>query len=73
MVKFTVDPAYALPMDSSARIASEGILGGTYLSVSPGADEEFLSSGDEIMYTEGAIDITSLISRFMFSPDDDGS
>lgn len=68
VVTFTVDPAYPLPLDSSARIASEGILGGTYLSVSPGADEEFLSPGDEIMFTEGAMDITSLISKFMFSP-----
>lgn len=73
IVEFTVDTKYKMPADSSVRIATEGILGGTYLSLSPGADEELLSSGDELIYTEGAMDITSLISRFVFTPDNNGS
>lgn len=71
VVLFTINSEYELPTDSSARIASESLLGGTYLALSPGADEEFLTSGDELIFTEGALDITSLISRFMFSPGDD--
>ena len=40
VVDFTVDRAIQLPTDSSAEIASEGLLGGKYLSLVPGAGDE---------------------------------
>ena len=36
VVHFTVSPDIHLPVDSSAAITSEGLLGGHYLSLSPG-------------------------------------
>jgi phospholipid/cholesterol/gamma-HCH transport system substrate-binding protein len=53
--------------DSSAKIASEGLLGSNFISLEPGGSETKLADGDAISYTQGAIDVWSLISQAMFS------
>jgi phospholipid/cholesterol/gamma-HCH transport system substrate-binding protein len=52
-----------LPMDSSIRIATAGLLGGNFLTIDPGADEEMMTAGDEFEFTQSAIDLSDLISR----------
>lgn len=61
ILKLTVDKSVKLPLDTSAAITSEGILGGNYISLTPGADTEMLREGDEITDTQGAVDMMSLI------------
>ena len=61
-----------LPSDSSARIVSESLLGGRYIDLQPGADTVMLDPGDEISFTQSAINLEDLISRFMFSGDGSG-
>ncbi len=61
VLKLTIDPTVKLPLDTSAAITSEGILGGNYISLAPGGDPEMLAAGDEITETQGAIDMMSLI------------
>jgi phospholipid/cholesterol/gamma-HCH transport system substrate-binding protein len=56
-----------LPRDSSARIASNGLLGDKYLSITPGAEDEMLKSGGEISHTQGSVDLLSLVGRMIFS------
>jgi phospholipid/cholesterol/gamma-HCH transport system substrate-binding protein len=56
-----VDPAIKLPVDSSAAITSEGILGGSFISLTPGGDTAMLRPGDEITDTQGATDLMGLI------------
>ncbi|ABS64901.1 Mammalian cell entry related domain protein [Parvibaculum lavamentivorans DS-1] len=56
-----------LPDDSSAKITSEGLLGGSYISVTPGGSEEYLADGGEIMFTQGSVDLMSLIGQAVFS------
>lgn len=56
-----------LPQDSSARITSEGILGGQYLSVEPGGAPEKIAPGGEIENTQGAIDLIGLLGKTVFS------
>ena len=53
--------------DSSAKIASEGLLGSNFISLGPGGSETKLADGDAISYTQGSIDVWSLISQAMFS------
>jgi phospholipid/cholesterol/gamma-HCH transport system substrate-binding protein len=53
--------------DSSAKIASEGLLGSNFISLEPGGSETKLADGDAISYTQGSIDVWSLISQAMFS------
>jgi phospholipid/cholesterol/gamma-HCH transport system substrate-binding protein len=52
-----------LPLDSSIRIATAGLLGGNFLTIDPGADEEMMTAGDEFEFTQSAIDLSDLISR----------
>jgi phospholipid/cholesterol/gamma-HCH transport system substrate-binding protein len=56
-----------LPLDSSAAIFSESLLGGRYIALQPGADTELLMAGDELMFTQSAINLEELVGRFVFS------
>ena len=53
------------PTDSSAAITSEGILGGSYIALSPGGDATMLKPGDEITDTQGAQDLMGLMGSFI--------
>ena len=55
-----------VPADSSASIFTAGLLGEQYISISPGVDEEFLASGDEIGLTQSAMILERLIGQFLF-------
>ena len=67
-VTLALDPAVALPADSSASITSEGLLGGTYIALTPGGAEARLKSGDTITDTQGAMDLMALIGQFINKP-----
>lgn len=60
-VTLALDPKIKVPADSSAAISSEGLLGGSYLALLPGGDPTPLKNGDEILDTQGAVDMMSLI------------
>jgi phospholipid/cholesterol/gamma-HCH transport system substrate-binding protein len=62
-VSLSVDPSVKLPDDSSAKVASDGLLGGAYLSLSAGGSEAMLKPGDEILNTQGAIDLLSVLAN----------
>ena len=55
-----------VPADSTASIFTAGLLGEQYVSISPGVDEEFLASGDEIELTQSAMILERLIGQFLF-------
>jgi len=69
-VTFTIQDDVHLPADTSAKISSEGILGGSYIDLSPGGDMETLQPGDEIEQTQGSVDLMSLIGRAIYSATD---
>ena len=60
-----LDPGLELPTDTSVAIRTAGILGDQFLALEPGAEEEFLRSGDEIAYTEDALSLERLIGKFV--------
>jgi phospholipid/cholesterol/gamma-HCH transport system substrate-binding protein len=62
-----VDGALRIPADSSAEIASEGLLGGKFVSLVPGGADRILADGGEITITQSAISLESLLGRFIFS------
>ena len=47
--------------DSTARIASDGLLGGAYVSIEP-AGMDVLAAGAEIPNTQGAVDLLTLFA-----------
>ncbi|HEX4860875.1 MAG TPA: hypothetical protein VFV07_06530, partial [Rhizomicrobium sp.] len=53
-----------LPADSSIMVTNTGLLGNSYLSVSPGGSDEMLKPGGTIVNTQGSVDLMSLIGRF---------
>lgn len=53
-----------LPKDSSASIQTIGILGDSYISISPGYSQSVLSNKGVILTTYGATNLTSLLSTF---------
>lgn len=61
VVTLSVDSGVRLPLDSSAAITSEGLLGGSFIALVPGGDPEQLAPGDEITDTQGSTDLMGLI------------
>lgn len=62
-----IDGNLRIPDDSSAEIASEGLLGGRFVSIVPGGSERILRDGGQITITQSAISLESLLGRFIFS------
>lgn len=54
-----------LSVDAGARIQTEGILGGRYISLVPGAEDEYLANGDTITETQGAFVLENLIGELV--------
>ncbi|AFK57349.1 outer membrane lipid asymmetry maintenance protein MlaD [Tistrella mobilis] len=66
-ITLSIDPTIKLPADSSAEIASSGLLGDKYVSVVPGGDDRMLQPGQAITYTQSSVSLESLIGRYLFS------
>ena len=47
-------------------------LGGNYLSLQPGGEDELLEDGGEIEFTQGSIDVIDLLGQEIFRAGDDG-
>lgn len=68
VVTLDMDGAYRdLPADTSAGIYTSGLLGENYIGLAPGGDPEVLAPGDEIAFTQPAVDLLQLVGRYMFS------
>jgi phospholipid/cholesterol/gamma-HCH transport system substrate-binding protein len=67
IVTFSVDSRYQLPDDSAVKIASEGLLGGNFISVEPGGSDAVLKPGAEVKFTQGSVNLMDLIGQAIFS------
>ncbi len=63
-VTLHVDGNLKLPDDSTASIRTAGLLGDQFVALEPGASEEDLKPGATIAFTQNALSIESLISKF---------
>ncbi|MBA3325863.1 MAG: outer membrane lipid asymmetry maintenance protein MlaD [Rhodobacteraceae bacterium] len=61
---FTVAGALEIPEDSDVKIASEGLLGGSFLEITPGASEFMLAEGDAVVNTQSSVSLLNLLMRF---------
>ena len=64
-VTFNIDSGVTLPADSTARVVPDGLLGGTFIEISPGSADEMLQPGDAFENTRGAINVVELISQIV--------
>lgn len=66
VVTLDIDRRYQLPADTSAGIFTSGLLGESYIGLQPGGDPENLNAGEEIAYTQPAVDLIQLAGKYMF-------
>ena len=67
-VWLSINPRFnQIPMDSSASIDTEGLLGGQYISISPGGMPTYLKAGSQIIQTQSALVLENLINKFFAS------
>ena len=62
---FSIQSAYTLPEDTAVIVASEGLLGGSYIELIPGGSPFMLDPGGEILDTQGAVSLLNLLLRYV--------
>ena len=71
LVRMTIKNDVKVPEDSSVKVATEGLLGGQYLSVSAGGSDVMMKAGSEFETTQGSIDLLSLLMQAFMGGGDD--
>ena len=66
VLKLSLDSKWALPDDTDARISTDGLLGGAYIALEPGAGFDTIAQDGtgEIIYTRGSVDLLTLFASF---------
>lgn len=67
IVHMTIDPSIKLPVDTAAAISSQSLLGGHFMALEPGAEDEMLKPGDRIQYTQAPQNLEDLLGKFIFN------
>jgi phospholipid/cholesterol/gamma-HCH transport system substrate-binding protein len=67
IVKLAIDNDIKVPEDSSASVTSDGLLGNSYVAVSPGGSNTMLAPGQGFAVTQSAVNIQDLLGKFIFS------
>jgi phospholipid/cholesterol/gamma-HCH transport system substrate-binding protein len=70
VVTLSVQDGLDLPKDSSAEIDSDSLLGGKYVSLTPGGDAAILKPGQQITITQSSVSLEQLLGKFIFSVTD---
>jgi phospholipid/cholesterol/gamma-HCH transport system substrate-binding protein len=65
VARLNLDGKVKLPSDSSAKITSDGLLGGAHVVIAPGGAADNLKAGSEIENTQGAVDLFGLIGQVL--------
>jgi len=65
VITLRLDPGVKLPSDSTAKINSDGRLGGVHVAIAPGGSTADIKPGGEIDNTQGAVDLFGLIGSVM--------
>ena len=60
-VVLDVDASLELPVDTAAGIRTSGLLGDQFIALEPGAEDDLLATGDELEFTESALNLDKLI------------
>ena len=67
VVKMKINSKYdQIPDDSDASILTSGLLGSQYIGLQAGGSDTYLSDGSEIEFTQSAILLEKMISKYLF-------
>ncbi|MBA4227070.1 MAG: outer membrane lipid asymmetry maintenance protein MlaD [Hyphomonas sp.] len=66
VLKLALDSKWELPDDTDARISTDGLLGGAYIALEPGAGFDNIAQDGtgEIQFTRGSVDLLTLFASF---------
>ena len=67
IVAMVVRPDLSLPVDTSAVISTGGILGGQFVTLSPGGSTKVLQDGGVLTLTQSATNLEDLLGKFIFN------
>ncbi|HEX2139875.1 MAG TPA: outer membrane lipid asymmetry maintenance protein MlaD [Woeseiaceae bacterium] len=71
-VTFVIDSRYdKIPDDSDAAILTSGLLGSQYIGLQAGGSDTYLHDGSQIMFTQSAVVLENLISKYLFQSGSD--
>lgn len=72
VVSLSIDEKYSkFPVDTAASILTSGLLGEQFVGLEPGAEEDYLKTGDVIDLTQSALVLEQIIGQFLYSKADD--
>ena len=66
VLRMSIDESVQLPTDSTAAVVSDGLLGGKFIDLQPGAEEILIKDGGRISYTQSSLLLEELIGKFAF-------
>jgi phospholipid/cholesterol/gamma-HCH transport system substrate-binding protein len=66
IVVMSIRPDIGLPEDSVAMVSSEGLLGGKYIRIDPGASEKHLADGSSLAETRGIVSLEEMLGKVIF-------
>lgn len=62
-LRLAITSGVPVPEDSIAKISSDGLLGGAYVTIEPGASDIMLADGDAITITQGSVDLVGIAMK----------
>ncbi len=68
-VVLDLDSSLELPVDTSASIRTSGLLGDQFVALAPGGEIDLLRSGDQLDFTESALNLEKLIGTLVHDTD----
>lgn len=71
ILSLAINEDMKIPTDSNAIISSSGLLGGKYVEIKPGIDDEFLKHEETIIYTQSSMNLEELIGKFALGNNSD--
>ena len=66
-VTFIINESNELPVDTSASILTEGLLGSNYIGLTPGYETQVLQNGGQIDTTHPALILENLVGQLLFN------
>ena len=66
VLRMSIDETVELPLDTTAAVVSDGLLGGKFIDLQPGAEETLIADGGRIAYTQSSLLLEELIGKFAF-------
>ncbi len=66
IVRMSIDSNIKLPVDTTAAIASEGMLGGKYIRLEPGTQKTYLAEGGSITKIKDFTSLEDQVGKIIF-------